>query len=306
MRPLAVLEELLGSPDRAAPEPLRTDDVATWWAAHRDLAKDCAAPWEAAVRGGARADRLGFGFAAGYEAALWRLLPDHDRTKSAALCATEAGGVHPRAMNTRFEGGGLDGEKTFVTLGTHAEELLVLAREGGDDERPALALVRVSAAADGVVLTPLPATPFVPEIPHASVRFDGARGERLDGDGWADHVRPFRTIEDIHVHAAFLAWLVAAGRRWGFAPEPLERALSILLGLEVLSRADASAPATHLALAGAIDATRGVVDACDWDRAPEMDRTRWERDRRLLDVAGKARAARREKARASGLSGRRA
>lgn len=298
MSPLAVLEELLGSPDRA---PEATDDVATWWAEQRALAAGCESPWEAAVRGGARVDRLGFAFAAGYEAALWRLLPTRDRARAAALCATEAGGVHPRAIEATFEGGVLDGEKTFVTLGTHAEELLVLAREGERDGRPALALVRVRADAAGVTLTPLPATPFVPEIPHASVRFEGAPAERVEGDGWADHVRPFRTVEDVHVHAALLGWLVRVGRRWGFAPGPLERALSILLGLEVLSRADPSARATHLALAGAIDETRAVVERCDWSSAPEADRRRWERDRRLLDVASGARAARRDKARAGGL-----
>lgn len=287
----AVLDELLRSPGR-----VMTEDVATWWASHRELSARCHGPWEVAVRGGAQADRLGFAFAAGYEAALWRLLPERDRQVPSALCATERGGVHPRAIETRFEGGRLHGEKTFVTLGTHAEELLVLAREGEVDGRPSLALVRVAADADGVSLTPLPPTPFVPEIPHASVRFEGAPGERLPGDGWSDHVRPFRTVEDVHVHAALLGWLVAMG--W-LDPDARERALSILLSLEGLSRCDPSSAATHLALAGAIAQTQALVEGCDLAALDGADRDRWERDRALLRVAGKARAARRDKARAS-------
>ncbi len=27
-------------------------------------------------------------------------------------------------------------------------------------------------------------------------------GERLAGDGWDDYVKPFRTLEDVHVFAA--------------------------------------------------------------------------------------------------------
>ncbi len=256
-------------------------------------------PWEAAVLGGACADRLGYAFVAGYEAALWSLLPTRDRARPAALCATEQGGAHPRAIETALEGGRLRGEKTFVTLGEHAEELLVLARTGQRGDRAELALVRVDRRAPGVSITPLPPTPFVPEIPHASVRFDDVREhEVLEGDGWARYVKPFRTVEDVHVHASVVAWLGATARRSDWPRELIERAVAILVALRELSSADPASAITHVALAGAIELSRALVrdlEPC-WEAAESGSRARWRRDRGLLEVASKARGLRRERA----------
>lgn len=150
-----------------------------------------------------------------------------------------------------------------------------------------------------MAVTPLPPGPFVPEIPHAKVSFTEVRElERLPGDGWADYVRPFRTVEDVHVHAAFVAWLAANALRHGWPREAIGRASAILLALRELSDRDPSSPATHVALAGAIELTRSLIRDLEpaWASAPDEERARWERDRTLLDVAGKARAARLERA----------
>lgn len=279
--------------------PIEAADAVLFWAAHRRALSAAIDPWEAAVRGGASADRLGYAFLAGYEAALGSLLPGRDRSRSAALCATERGGAHPRAIAAVIEDGALSGEKTYVTLGEHAEELYVLARTGTRGDRAELALARVPRAASGVLITPLPAPPFVPEIPHAAVRFEGVRElEVLPGDGWADYVRPFRTVEDVHVHAAVLAWLAATAARHAWPRELPARALSLLLALRELSRADPSSPAVHVALAGAIALSRALVSDLEpsWEAAPSEERARWQRDRGLLEVAGKARALRLERA----------
>lgn len=257
-----------------------------------------APPWEAAVRGGALADRLGHAFAAGYEAALAALIPSRDRARPAALCATEAGGAHPRAIDTAITEGALSGEKSFVTLGVHAEDLFVLAKIG-EGERPKLALALVPREAEGVVVEALPALPFVPEIPHARVRFESVRSfELLPGDGWDDYVRPFRTVEDVHVHTAFVAWLASTGTRLGWPREPIARACALLLVLRELAARDPSSPATHVALAGAIELSRALVQDLEpaWASAPSAERERWARDRPLLEVASKARAARLERA----------
>ena len=159
-------------------------------------------------------------------------------------------------------------------------------------------LVSIAPDAEGVTLEALPPTPFVPEIPHAAVRFDGARGEPLAGDGWSDFVRPFRTVEDIFVQAAALAFVGATAVRLGWESAHAEGAAALLLSFERLAELDPSAPATHLALAGAIDAATRLVAACEseWDDASEAMRDRWRRDRPLLKIASKAREARRAKA----------
>ncbi len=250
-----------------------------------------------AVALGARADRLAYVFAGGYLAALRALVPQESPRTMAALCATESGGAQPSAIETTFADGRITGDKTFVTLGCHAEVLFVLAKEGHDvGGRPRLALARVESNAPGVVVTALPGLPFVPEIGHARVRLDGAPAERLEGDGWGDYVRPFRTIEDVHVHLAYVAWQLASSRRWGGDPAAFERGLGIVCSLRDLSLEDPSAPSTHLALAGVIAATEAYADAVDWSLAPAADRARWERDRALLRVASKVRERRRARA----------
>jgi hypothetical protein len=58
------------------------------------------------------------------------------------------------------------------------------------------------------------------------------------------------------------------------------------------------APATHVALAGLLAQAKRALERMDscWSLVDEGTRTRWERDRAILGVAGKARDARRDAA----------
>ena len=95
---------------------------------------------ERALVGGARADRVGYAFAIGYAMALESLVGPG----SAALCVTEDGGNHPRAIETRLVDGRVTGKKTWATLADRAAHLLVAARDGTDAaRRPRLRVVRV-------------------------------------------------------------------------------------------------------------------------------------------------------------------
>jgi acyl-CoA dehydrogenase len=290
----ALLTELLAPP---APELLV--DLAAW----RRHAPDDEAPFAAAVRGGLRSDRVAWAFASGYRAALRELL-GAGPPRLRALCVTEAGGGHPRAITTSVAGGRLRGAKTYVTFGDQAEELLVLAREpGGAGARPRLGLYAIEVGRPGVVVSAgAGRTPFVPELPHGEARFEDvavAPGDRLEGDGFADYARPFRTLEDIHVQGAVLAYLVAQGARLEASPEWTEDAIAVLAGLATAAAADPAAPATHRLLGGLERAVRRTVEDADafWGRAPQDARARWIRDRALLSVAGKVRQARLAKAR---------
>jgi alkylation response protein AidB-like acyl-CoA dehydrogenase len=104
----------------ASHEVLVVESLETWWRRHAALAATFEPPVELALVGGFAADRLGYAFASGYAAASRALFPGSARP--AALAATEVGGVHPRAIATRLserdDGWQLDGEKTFVTLGS--------------------------------------------------------------------------------------------------------------------------------------------------------------------------------------------
>jgi hypothetical protein len=284
-----------------APQPTTTtDQLAAWWemtAARRDAWSSTV---DRAFAGGACADRLGFAFAGGYAEALRALVPT--TTGICALCATEEGGAHPRAIQTRLDGGRLTGKKKWATIASHAEALLVVASIGNDPQgRNRLRVVRVPTGSRGVVLAPASAA-FVPEIPHASVEFDDvavADADVLPGDGYDDYLKPFRTIEDIHVHAALTGYLIGVARRNSLPRETVDRLLALALATHAVATCDPKATATHLALAGVLDIAANLVVEVEtaWRALPlDAERTRWERDRALLMVAGKARAARRDKA----------
>ena len=300
-RPLdlgVLVERLLATPLRIASDA--GHGVAQWMEGHR-AASEALAPVDAAILGGAAADRVAYAFAAGYAAALRVLCPTLPASALAAFCATEAGGVHPRAIATRLEGSApapatVTGHKRFVTFAEHADRLLVVASEGaGADGRNRLRVAVVAARGPGVTLSLLPPTPFTPEMGHAEVTFDAAPAlEVLPGDGYARYLKPFRTIEDVHVHAALLGHLAAAAHRAGW-PQPFqERVLGGISAVRSLSAADASAPGTHLALAGALATARALVEESGafWSGGDPDLAARWERDRVLVMVAEKARVAR--------------
>ncbi len=306
----ALLTRLLAS----SPPVLATATLDAWrlaTTAHRAAA---ASTIDRAALGGACADRLGFAFAAAYAEALHALVPSLGG-RIAALCATEDGGAHPRAIRTALvldDTGGytLTGRKRWATAADGAADLLVVASLGADDAgRNRLRVARVSTHAPGVRLT-VTTAPFVPEIPHAEVELDHVRvaaDDVLPGDGYDRYLKPFRTIEDLHVHAALLAYLAGVVRRHALAPALLERAFALLAATRSLAAGAAAAPATHLALAGLLDLVTAFVTDLEaaWSApAPASDEhARWQRDRPLLRVAASARTARRDAARAALVAG---
>jgi len=243
-----------------------------------------------AAAGGFRADRLGYAFLAGYRAALMRLDPSLKRT---SLCATEEGGAHPRAIQTRLvahEGAfRLTGKKTFATLASEATALLVVASVFTEDgARNHLRVVRVPVTRNGLVIRDRPPLPFAPEIPHAQVVCDDVRVESpelLDGDGYADVLKPFRTFEDMHVTVAWLAYVVRLVRKHAGPHRLAEEALAAIAALGALSERDPLAPTTHVALAGVLTQAAALVHEWDLTECDETTRSRWQRDIPLLEVA---------------------
>ncbi|RYZ34947.1 MAG: acyl-CoA dehydrogenase family protein [Myxococcaceae bacterium] len=290
-----------------APDSPALDSVEVWWRRHLALPPRFQAPADLALASGFRADRLGFAFASGYHAALRSLFPQLASDRRVALCATESGGGHPNAIETTLTPAGagwkLDGTKTYVTLGTHAELLLVVATEGRDAQgRNRLRMVVVDAKRPGVRVEPLPPLDFVPEVPHAALRLEGvavAPEDVLPGDGYTRYLRPFRTVEDCHVNLAVLGWLVKVGRRCGWPVALREELVSIAVMMRALANEDPSDPGVHVALGGALAQLGRALERCEtaWEGVDVETREKWRRDRRLLDLAAKVRVKRLESAR---------
>ena len=276
--------------------------LADWWAATAEPRAAQGTTIDRALVGGALADRLGFAFASGYGEALRALVPG--LTGVTALCITEAGGNHPRAIETKLvavDGGyEVSGHKKWATVGSLASSLLICVTTGAETGTNRLRMVRVRADAPGVTMTPSNA-PFVPEIPHAEITLDRVRvsdADLLPGDGYDEYVKPFRTVEDAHVHGALLGYLIGVARRRNFAHDLIERLVALAITTRSAALADAKAPTTHIALAGTFSLVAREVAAVEalWSASPDEEWQRWQRDRVLLQVASKAREARRDKA----------
>jgi hypothetical protein len=248
---------------------------------------------------------VGWAFASGYQAALHALFPDAPGDRLCALCVTEADGNSPKAIRSTLKQSGsewiLDGAKKWTTLGPDGSLFFVAARdEAAAGERPAIKLARIASGTPGLNIQNMPATKFVPEVPHAQLKFEGVKVESLlPGDGYDLYVKPFRTVEDIHVQAAVLAYLMREAQRLSWPEHWIERLSALLAALSTLSNMPAAQPETHIGLAGALRISAGLVEEAEafWLKsAADPAALRWRRDRELLQVAGKAREQRTKRA----------
>ncbi len=283
------------------------ESVADWWPRHCAIAREHPDPIHQAIVGGFVADRVGWAFASGYQAALRALFPDAPADRICALCVTEADGNSPKAIKSRLtkDGAGwlLNGAKRWSTLGPDGSLFFVAARdEAASRERAAIRIARVDSIAPGLKIETVPATKFVPEVPHAQLQFENlkvAAGALLPGDGYADYVKPFRTVEDIHVQAAVLSYLMREGQRLSWPQGWLERLSALLASLGKIADMPAAHAETHIALAGALAIGAELMretDALWLQAASEPAALRWQRDKELLQVAGKARDLRTQRA----------
>jgi acyl-CoA dehydrogenase len=287
-------------------EPVAHANITEWWRWHCDVTSQWELPIDRALVAALQADRLGYAFSSGFHSALAALVPSLPREHRTAFCATEERGAHPKNIATRLErsddGWRLNGFKKWSTLGTEASTVLVVATAGQDGEgRNRLRVAHVLTNAPGVQLDAMPPTPFVPEVPHATLTLADVKlsdADILPGDGYQDYLKPFRTVEDTYVQAALLGYLLGIARRSTWPDELLQRIVSSILAARGLTAEDPNSPATHVALAGLLDSTQALVadSASHWASVDDAERERWTRDGQLLGIAGTARAQRRVRA----------
>lgn len=262
------------------------------------------APFELAVLGGRAMATPGLAFLFGYQAALRVLWPSAPAALG-ALCATERRSVRPADMHSRLEGLRVTGRKDFVTAGLEAEWLLVAARCEAAGESAQLNLAVVYPGEPGVTLEALPTLPLMPEVGHARLTLQHAACELLAGDGWDAYVKPFRSLEDLYVLSALVAWLYGVGQECAW-PQALQlRLLGLLGGCAEGSRQCADSVGCHLLLGGLFaqfNALRGELDQA-LAAGPEQWAQLWQRDQGVLALATAARDKRLAKAWATvGLS----
>lgn len=287
--------------DDPTPHAAPDGDLNAYWAAHGEYVGGVERPMDRALLGGLRADRVGYAFVAGYRNALQVLAPMLVGNEIVSLCATEAGGNQPRAIETRFADGRLNGRKRWATLGGRATSLLIVASTGQENGRNRLKVVRVRSDQPGVRVVRMDEAPFLPEIPHAEIHLDDVEirdGDILPGDGYDAYLKPFRTVEDLHVHAALIGYLIGVARRSSWPRERIEELTSLVASVRSLAEEAPLEGSTHVALAGFLTAAHFALERVEplWAQVDPGTRARWTRDRMILNVAAKAREARREAA----------
>lgn len=279
--------------------------VSTWWRQVLTEVSALSASVDRAILAGILSPHPAFAYAGGLQAALRALVPSLPLETLVALCITEAGGGHPKAIQSRLEptegGWYLSGSKRFITLGIEAQALLVVASLGWQEGQNLLRVVKVPLPTAGVTLTPMPTLPVVPEVSHATLELHQVlvpADALLPGDGYLNYIKPFRTLEDIHVHAGLMGYLLNLAFRFEWPREVKEELLAVTLMLRGLGLEDPTHPALHLALTGFFAVQERCLEGLSLpiSTLPEAERERWQRDLGLRMIAAKARALRTEAA----------
>ncbi len=278
-------------------KPLYLKTIASW-----------TTPIDGAIAGGFVADRLAYAFAAGYQASLRRLLPSLSFNTIASLCVSEEGGGHPRKIKTTLRRTDqkesvspvweIKGRKQFITNADEAGRLLIAASTGETpDGKNQIQMIEIERDAPGISVIPMKELPFVPEISHGILLLEGVHIRKenlLPGDGYLQYIKPFRTIEDIHVSAAIIGYLFRIAGQYGWPQDIQEKCLSVLSGFRFLSAEDPGNPAVHIALGGILQQFARLVDDIEpyWATVEAVKRNAWIRDKKLLDIAREARSLR--------------
>ncbi len=303
---ITILDWLFARQGAIDTAPLET--VSAWKKIFDDAASGWDMPVDRAVIGGFLADRTAYAFAAGYESGLRRLVPSLPRRAIVSFCVTEEKGGHPSTIRSSLRetapGGAwtLSGSKKFITMADEAELLLVAASTGASpDGKNRIRMALVKRNAPGVEVTVMKGLPFVPEISHGTVAFSDVSVDAaavLPGDGYGGYIRPFRTIEDLHIFAAVAGFIFRIASLHGWPRAVREEIASLLVATRGLALDDPSSPAVHIALGGLHRQITGLLESVSgyWDMADVTTRARWERDRKLLTVAETARTRRLETA----------
>ena len=273
-----------------------------WFERHRFATNGLQSSIDRALIGGFSFRQTSFAFASAYQSAMesmFRL----DGQSIAALCHTEKGVKKPREMQTALSTHDgktiLNGNKSFVSGGTDAELVFISAldkRETSTAEQAPVRIVKLEASRAGIRAKALPTLPFVPELSHAALsltQVNISEEDIIDGDGYTDAIKPFRSEEDIHILAALSAQRlrIALDQK---QPDIAARLISLISAIKNLETADRSAPSCHLQLAGIKASFEDIITLQEPHIAESMPafQASWKRDKALLSIAEKAQSVR--------------
>ncbi len=301
--------------------------MSAWFEHYQSLGCSAAGPFERAVLGGASSNCMGFASASGYQAAISALFGNGrfegrrfengrfedgciEKQQLSSLCVSEAGGNHPRAIETSLSGQQgeltITGQKSFISGAEDAQCMYVACKDLRDGDgldaqgRPLIKLVRLATSEANVTIKKMTELKFLPEISHGTVRFDEVKVDEswvLPGDGYLQYVKPFRTYEDVFVLSSILAYRLREGLgNWD--QTIIERHVELLMAMSQLSQSQLMLPQAHIALSACRRSMMQLIEDSDaLFKASNLSAYEaWQRDKPLLKVAIKAHEKRTESA----------
>jgi acyl-CoA dehydrogenase len=227
----------------------RPTNIKDWIEHHQKIPENSENSFEKAVFSGFSSSQLSFAFLSGYEAACYFI----SKKRLSCVCVTEnTKGSPSKSINTRITKidenfSTLKGEKSFVTFGEHCKYLLIFAK----DDEGVVRCVLLNSNQQGIEFeSPVKKLNFLNEIPHSKIKLDLKISNEwiLKGDGYIHYLKPFRTIEDIHVFGSFLGYFIRVGRLSHWSENLLIKMLKLIILLNNLIQFNLLSPVNHLLL----------------------------------------------------------
>ncbi len=269
-------------------------------------------PIDRAVLGGFISDRLSYSFWAGIQAGIQSLSPELPADSVVSFCVTEESGNNPKNIMTRLTENGcnsngekiwkLNGEKKFITSALEADILLVAASAGfNPDGMNMLRIVSLNSNMPGIVIEPMKEIIVTPEFSHCYIRLNNVEihDEQIyKEDAFTEYMKPFRTVEDIYVAIAILAYLFGAACRYDWPRGVKEDILCLIISFRALSRDDPKAPDVHIALGSLLFQVKRFIESIEslWNKADDAVVNAWKRDVSIINIAEEAQSLRLKKA----------
>jgi|GEM_PF-731111 len=296
--------------------------TAEWYKHFLDTTNQLTSTLEQAALGGRFSTNMSYAFSAGYQSAIQSLFKPNTRSLS-SVCITEKEGNHPRNIKSTLtkhqQSWQLNGSKSFITGANDAKRLYIAVTDKPASDkhtnehlekettertvsiRPKIKMLSVPADQLGINIAPMPPLPFVPDISHGIATFEHVNIQAtqiLEGDGYSQYIKPFRTHEDIHVLAAIIGFRIGEAMDSKWAQSSVEAHLMLLSSLLSLSTDNFSVPTTHIIFSGCRAQFSALIQQTD-DEFKQNNAegfSHWKRDKALLDIANKAHILRTDRA----------
>jgi len=220
------------------------------------------------------------------------------------FCISEEGGGHPRAIKSQLGLLGnnadqkktftLNGKKKYITCAKEADLFLVAASVGiSDDGKNKIQMIKIDSKAPGITIVPMKIN-LVPEISHCELIFTDvtiSETDLLPGDGYIDYIKPFRTVEDLHISAGVLGYLFRNACKYDWGRDIQQSILGCIVSVRSLALNSLTAPAVHIVIGDVLKQITDLFKRLEpfWEKVGGQAKEAWDRDKILMKIADKIR-----------------